>query len=325
MNEPTSINSNETMLCNGRKASFPSSSSPIGTKYIMSSRSRLSFDYDRFKENSTPLATSPPRFDRENQDSPAKMNSASQVLNIPELLELILLSLPGNTTYEEISSSRTILLACTTTRTWYSLIQTSPPIRRRLYLPTCDNSSISDPWYEQSAFPPAQPNPWMPLLLLNQRSWGSSYPFDNSYSAFNLVPSQPKLWTFSFEMSRAQYSRLPPPGAWRNMLAALPPFTDIWYTRCFYELGSGRAPFVTHWDYDAKKPKSQQQYRVHSDQGITLGMIADAMSEMFEKHSNARFVLVESLRIGSKAADDRPITKSHLPGSSAEEREYEWY
>ncbi|WPH04077.1 Hypothetical protein R9X50_00696200 [Acrodontium crateriforme] len=259
------------------------------------------------------------------KDAVIKALEKRGVLNIPELLELVLLSLPGNTIYEEISACRTILLSCTTARTWYSLIQTSPSIRRRLYLPTCDRSSVSNPWSEQSAFPPAQPNPWIPLLLLNQRSWGSSYPFDNSYSAFNLAPSQPKFWTFSFEMSRAQYSRLPPPGAWRDMLAALPPFTDIWYTRCFYELGSGRAPFVTHWDYDAKKPKSQQQYRVHSDQGITLGMIADAMTEMFEKYTNARFVLVESLHAEGKVADDRPAAKAYLPGSSAEEREYAWY
>ncbi|KAK5120163.1 hypothetical protein LTR85_006644 [Meristemomyces frigidus] len=250
-----------------------------------------------------------------------------KVFNIPELLELILLSLPHDTTYEEVNSTRTILLNRTICRTWHSLITFSTPVRKRLYLATTLDTSESKVYQEKSAFPPARPNPWTPHILLNMRSWGTAYPFDNAYSAYNLDPSQPKFWTFNFELSKAQYERLPPAGHWREMLATSPPFTDFWYTRCFYELGSGRAPFVTHLDYDAKLAKTRQRYRVHSPQGVTLGMIVDAISELFDKHSNARFVMIESLRVGgevkTRLEDDRPLVKEYLPGSSAE-RDWGW-
>ena len=131
-----------------------------------------------------------------------------------------------------------------------------------------------------------------------------------------------------------QYGRLPPPGTWRNMLACDPPFTDLWYTRCFYELGSGRAPFVTHVDYNAKLPKSEQKYRKHCANGVTLGDICDAVSELFDKHTNAKFVLVENVRCsGATTLNqdrhdvsellERPKEKLHLPGSSAHV-EYSW-
>lgn len=257
------------------------------------------------------------------------MTAATVVFNLPELLELILLSLPCQTTHEEIASSRTIYLGRTTCRTWNSLIEKSTPIRQRLYLPTCLDIDDAKAFLSISAFPPARPNPWTPHLLLNQRSWGSAYPFNSTYSSFDPSPSRPKLWTYAFEMSRVQYARLPLAGPWREILATSPPFTDFWYTRAFYELGSGRAPFVTHWDYNAKLPKSQQRYRVHCASGITLGMIVDAVGELFEKHPNTRFVMVESLRTRDEAeranpeARERPTTRSYLPGSSAE-RDHGW-
>lgn len=251
----------------------------------------------------------------------------NKVFNIPELLELILLSLPHDTTYEEVNSTRNIYLNRTVCRTWHDLVTHSTPVRQRLYLPTPLDSSDSRAYLEKSAFPPARPNPWTPHLLLSMRSWGTAYPFDNAYSAYNLDPSEPKFWTFSFELSKARYDRLPPAGKWRDMLATSPPFTDFWYTRCFYELGSGRAPFVTHVDYDGKLPKTQQKYRKHCSTGITLGMMVDAISELFVKHPNARFVMLESLRVGGDEhvalKDDRPTTKAYLPGSSAQ-REWGW-
>ena len=252
------------------------------------------------------------------------MNPAQLVFNIPELLELIVLSLPFNNTHQEIGSIRTILQAQSTCRTWQTLIKESTAIRQRVYQSTPVDISDSKSWHEKHAFPPGQPNPWIPHLLLNQRSWGSAYPFDDAYAIFSLQPSQPRFWTFSFEVSRVQYLRFPPAGPWRDMLATSPPFTDLWATRSFYELGSGRAPFVTHIDYNSKLPKHQQKYRVHHPDGITLGAMCNAVSEIFDEYPSARFVMIESVRVQTSdereidLSDDRPTTKSYIPGSSAE-------
>lgn len=256
------------------------------------------------------------------------MNAVTQVFNLPELMELILLSLPSDTTHSEIKTMRTIHISQTASRTWHELIYISTPLRQRLYLPTPADASESRSWMEKSPFPPAQPNPWIPHLLLNQRSWGSAWPFETIYTASlyeGLGPSKPKFWTFSLEISRTQFSRLPQSGEWRRQLVTSPPFTDFWYTRSFYELGSGRAPFVTHLDYNAKKPKQEQKYRVHRPGGVTLGDLVDAYTELFEKHSPAKFVMVESLRCIESLestrinlADDRPTSKMYMPGLSAE-------
>lgn len=258
-----------------------------------------------------------------------RTNSATRVFNIPELLELVLLSLPCETTHTEIVSMRTIHTSRTTTRTWHSLLEHSPLLRHRLYLSTALDKDESKAWLEKSAFPPAGPNPWIPHLLLNQRSWGSAWPFETIYTATlyeGLNPSRPKLWTFSLELSRMQYSRLPSAGAWRELLATSPPFTDFWYTRCFYELGSGRAPFVTHIDYNSKVPKSQQKHRKQCPDGVTLGDLVDAMTHLFEQHSTAKFVMIESVRCDSNSAltDERPTTKSYMPGLSSE-RVHAWH
>ncbi|KAF2478738.1 hypothetical protein BDY17DRAFT_328259 [Neohortaea acidophila] len=258
------------------------------------------------------------------------MNAASQVFHIPELLELILLSLPDDTIHTETRSMRTIHTAQTTSRTWHELLFHSTPLRHKLYLPTPLAIPESHAWLEQSAFPPAQPCPWIPQLLLNQRSWGSAWPFESTYSRSlyeGPKPSKPKHWTFSLELSKAQFGRLPKSGEWRSHLATNPPFTDFWYTRSFYELGSGRAPFVTHLDYNAKVPKSEQKYVVHRPGGVTLGDLVDAYTHLFETHPAAKFILIESLRIlpidEVKLEEDRPTTKMYMPGSSAE-RSLDW-
>jgi hypothetical protein len=256
--------------------------------------------------------------------------AATQVFNLPELLELILLNLSDfDTTHEEIRTIRFIYTSRTVSRTWHTLLNISPPLRQMLNLPNPLATGDAKIYNTKTAFPPARPNPWIPHVLLNQRSWGTAYPFDNSPSVIGISPTEPKYWTFSFEISRAQYDRLPYAGQWRDMLAANPPFTSFWYTRCFYELGSGRAPFVTHLDYDPKLPKARQRYRKEFKEGVTLGMLVDAVRELFGRYPDARFVMVESLRAanttteGAKGEslnleDDRPVTKACLPGSSAE-------
>jgi hypothetical protein len=252
------------------------------------------------------------------------INAATQVFNIPELVELILMALPCDTTHVQLSSMRTIFVARSTSSTWDRLLYSSTLLRQRLYLPTCLDRDCAAIWAEKTAFPPAEPNPWIPFILLNQRSWGSAWPFETYTAALfeGLSPSKPKFWTFSLELSRAQYARLPPAGAWRELLCTKPPFTDFWYTRAFYELGSGRAPFVTHIDYNAKVPKTEQKYRVHCPEGVKLGDIVDAFSHLFGQHPAATFVMIESLRPqtagGAMTVDERPLTRLHYPGSSAE-------
>ena len=215
---------------------------------------------------------------------------------------------------------RTIILARTATRTWHNLLNQSTPIRQKLYLTTPLDASECKDWETQHAFPPARPNTWIPDLLLNQRSWGSAYPFDIASQTLSLEASQPKHWTFFIEISRAQFSRFPSAGSWRNMLASSPPFLDFWYTRCFYELGSGRAPFVTHMDYDPKLPKSRQQYRKHCPEGVKVGDIVDAVRELMERYGDVKFVMVESLRsrVEGELGDDRPTMREYIPGMSAE-------
>lgn len=249
-------------------------------------------------------------------------SAAAQVFSVPELLELILLALPNDTTHQEIGSMRTIHTCQTASRTWRSLVAESAPLRERLYLPTPTAARRSAAaWTPKSVFPPARPNPWIPHLLLSQRSWGSAYPFSDPsplYVSTDDGPSQPRHWTFSLEMSRTQWACLPPAGPWRDMLAADPPFAAFWYTRCFYELGSGRAPFVTHLDYQPGKPKGEQRYCREDSGGITLGMIADAVAGLFERSPRAKFVMVESVRLaeGEGGCVELPREKWFVPGSS---------
>lgn len=107
------------------------------------------------------------------------------------------------------------------------------------------------------------------------------------------------------------------------MLVSDPPVQHFWYTRSFYELGSGRAPFVTHLDYVRSLPKLRQRFRKERREGVTLGMVVDAVGELFEGDREARFVMVESLAAEGAVdegdlSQDRPTTRSYMPGSSAE-------
>ncbi len=249
------------------------------------------------------------------------MNAATRVFLLPELLELILLSLPSETAHAKLASLRLIYTSRTTTRTWHQLIDKSTPLRHWLHLPTWTDPEKAQIWYKKTAFPPAEPNLWIPWLLMNQRNFGNAWPFAASTSALydEIAPSRPRYWTFSLELSRAQFSRLPKACAWRSMLATTPPFTYFWYTRMFYELGSGRAPFVTHADYDAKQPKHRQRFAGHREEGVTLGDVVDAMTELFVSYPSAKFVLLESVRVkpGSDQAE-ASLEKMHYLSSSAE-------
>jgi len=54
--------------------------------------------------------------------------------------------------------------------------------------------------------------------------------------------------------------------------------------------------------------------------------MVDAFAELFERHTTARFVMIESVRSlasEERLADDRPTTKTFMPGLSPE-REYGW-
>ncbi|KAI5368211.1 hypothetical protein Slin14017_G032470 [Septoria linicola] len=261
-------------------------------------------------------------------------NAATQVFHIPEVLELILLALPGSTTHQEIASHRTVLLCRTTSSTWHLLIKTSTLLRQSLYLPTPQALSPNEQdltWHTKHAFPPCTPNSWIPILLLQQRSWGSAWPFELSSLQHDLQPTQPRLWTFSLEVSHRQYRHLATldndnnSTAWRNMLASSSPFTDFWATRTFYELGSGRAPFVQHLDYDTTLPKWKQKYYRHCPEGVTLGDLVDAVKELFEIGDEAgsggtKFVMVESVRApgekqdGAEVIEDRPRERGYVPG-----------
>jgi hypothetical protein len=229
------------------------------------------------------------------------MNAATTVFSIAELLELILLALPSVSTSQELLAIRTILLGRTTTRAWHLLLSRSTRLRQRLYRATpAGLRAAHKDWAVPQCCPPARPNPWIPPLLLQQRGWGALYPFDDVYDRYGVAAAAPRHWTFSVEFSAAQYRRRrrvddAARGSWRDMLAAQPPFLRFWYTRCVYELGSGRAPFVTYVDYEPGRPKSRQRYCVHCAGGVTLGAIWDAVTRLFEEDPGAQFVMVESL------------------------------
>ncbi|KAF2722142.1 hypothetical protein K431DRAFT_222930 [Polychaeton citri CBS 116435] len=257
----------------------------------------------------------------------SRLGTAAQVFAIPELLELILLALPLDKFYEEIESMRLILTSQAVCRTWRNLVIRSTPIRQMLYLPTPCDAKEARIWWDKTSIPPARPNPWIPHVVLNRRSWGSAYPFDNTYSAYNLDPSRPKLWTFALEISRADYERFPTSGdhSWWNMLLAKSPFVCMWYTRALYELGSGRAPFVTYLDYIPNIRKHEQKYVKRRKDGITLGDLVEAVSELFVIDGGIGWVRVESVRQAddetgeTKDPIDRlPATRDLLPIASAQ-------
>jgi hypothetical protein len=230
------------------------------------------------------------------------MNAATTVFSIAELLELILLAFPATSASEELLAIRTILLGRTTTRAWHALLTHSTHLRQRLYQPTpAGLLAAQKTWSVPGCCPPARPNPWIPYLLLHQRGWGAAYPFADVYDRWGVAAAAPRHWTFSVEVSAAQYRRKREeveegsPSSWRAMLASQPPFQRFWYTRCEYELGSGRTPFVTHVDYEPGTPKSRQRYCVNCVGGVTLGDIFDAVEELFDLDPEAQFVMVESL------------------------------
>ena len=93
------------------------------------------------------------------------------------------------------------------------------------------------------------------------------------------------------------------------MIAASIPFKSFWATRCFYELGSRSAPFVTYLDYDPNIPKAKQKWKYECAEGVTLGLIVDAIATLFALDGETRFVMIESL-------DGRAVTEQDKTGIS---------
>ncbi|KAM0711207.1 hypothetical protein Q7P35_001946 [Cladosporium inversicolor] len=163
-------------------------------------------------------------------------SKSANVFAIPELLELILLSLPTTTTQQELSSIRTILAGQTVCNTWRCLARDSTRIRASCYLPTdVPSPSITNntAWDKPSTTPTSiRHNPYISSLLLRGRRWGGAWPFSaNSQISMYGPIGTSQLWSYFFEISRSEFLRFPAaPGPWREMLATDPPFREVWCT-----------------------------------------------------------------------------------------------
>lgn len=165
-----------------------------------------------------------------NENSP----KSADVFAIPELLELILLSLTATTTQQELSSIRTVLAGQTVCNTWRCLVRDSARIRAFCYLPTNVPSSSKPPsaWDEASTTPTSiRHNPYISSLLLRGRRWGGAWPFNGNCRTSMYSPTgEPQLWSYFFEISRSECKRLPAAGPWRDMFATEPSFREVWCT-----------------------------------------------------------------------------------------------
>lgn len=257
---------------------------------------------------------------------------SAHVFAIPELLELILLSLPTTTTQQELSSIQTILVGQTVCNTWRCLVRDSTRIRAFCYLPTnLPSSSITDntAWDEPSTTPTSiRHNPYISSLLLRGRRWGGAWPFSaNSQISMYGPTGTPQLWSFFFEISRSEFLRFPAaPGPWREMLATEPPFRDVWCTvtsqmtgidSLLYDKASARAGareadasdedeeeeeiWTPRMEADFRflgyqHSKGKQKRRRCCEGGFTLGEMVDVVREMFGRDGKAEWVVLESVR-----------------------------
>ena len=258
------------------------------------------------------------------QNNPKSAN----VFAIPELLELILLSLPATTTHQELSSIRTILTGQTLCNTWRCIVRDSARIRAFCYLPTNTPSSpISNngatTWDSPSTNPTSiRHNPYISPLLLRNRRHGGTWPFNgNSKTSMYAPVSTPQLWSYFFEISRSEFLRFPPAGPWREMLATDPPFREVWCTCVSQMTGIDSLIYaaggededsdeedgwedgvwtprmeagVRFWGYQQSKGK--QRMRRYCEGGFTLGAMVDVVGEMFEGDGKAEWVVLESVR-----------------------------
>ncbi|GAB7333158.1 hypothetical protein MBLNU13_g04820t1 [Cladosporium sp. NU13] len=249
---------------------------------------------------------------------------SADVFAIPELLELILLSLPADTTQQERSSIRTILAGQTVCNTWRCLVRDFVRIRTFCYLPTnVLSSSITNnvAWDEKTTTPMAiRHNPYISSLLLRSRRWGGAWPFNGDCRTSLYAPTEaPQLWSYFFEVSRSEYLRFPPAGPWGEMLATEPPFREVWCTYTSQMTGidsllynSSRDALIDDDDEDEviwttkmeaefrfrgyRQSKGKQKMRRYCEGGFTLGAMVDVVREMFERDEKAEWVVLESVR-----------------------------
>ena len=252
-------------------------------------------------------------------------SKSADVFAIPELLEIILLSLPTATTQQELSSIRTILAGQTVCNTWRCLVRDSARIRSFCYLPThVPIFPVSDrtAWDEKSTTPATiRHNPFISSLLLRGRRWGGAWPFSGTSQTSIYGPTEaPQSWSYFFEVSRSEFLRFPPAGPWREMFATEPPFREVWCTymsqmtgidSLLYNSSSSQDALADDDDDEAiwttrmeaefrvrgyRHSKGKQKTRRYCEGGFTLGAMVDVVREMFEGDEKAEWVVLESVR-----------------------------
>lgn len=143
--------------------------------------------------------------------TPEDMNAATRLFNLPELLEMILLSMPRKDDQEKLEAMRMILTARTTTSTWHSLLEYSTPLRRILCLPAAPGFRAITAQSETCEI-----SRWLRWLLDCQATQGVWYSSNDS----NFIPSVSKIRVFSFILSRDRWAHMPATGNWRKTLAS---------------------------------------------------------------------------------------------------------
>jgi hypothetical protein len=247
----------------------------------------------------------------------------ADVFAIPELLELILLSLPTTTCQLELSSIRTIIGGQTVCNTWHSLVKDSARIRSFCYLPTHVLSSPESDLAmgEKSTTPEMiRHNPYISSLLLRGRRWGGIWPFSGNFDTSMYGPTTPQRWSYFFEVSKSEFMRFPAAGAWRDMLITDPPFREIWCTHTSQMTGidsllynSSRCTQESAGDDNEEETwtagleavfrfagyryqKRRQKTRRYCEGGFTLGAMVDVVEDMFGRDARAEWVVLESVR-----------------------------
>jgi hypothetical protein len=255
------------------------------------------------------------------------MGKAAEVFAIPELLELILLSLPVTTAQQELSSIRTSITGQAVCNTWHCLVRESTRIQSLCYLPAhvspSSSSALPSAWEIRSTTPPLiRHNPFICSLLLRGRRWGGAWPFNGDCvsSLYGPTPRQ-QLWSFFFEISRSEFTRLPAAGPWRDMLATDPLFRETWCTRTSQMTGIDSLLYKSSRDVQELAaaegndermwtPKMEAESRLKGyqmargrqlrrdcrEKGFTLGDVVDVLGEVFESNPDMEWVVLESVR-----------------------------
>jgi hypothetical protein len=255
------------------------------------------------------------------------MSKSAEVFAIPELLELILLSLPVTTAQQELSSIRTIIACQVVCNTWRCLVRDSARIQAFCYLPkqVFPPSSSSSPsiWNIKSTTPPQiRHNPFICFLLLRGRRAGGAWPFNGDCvsSLYGPTPVR-QLWSFFFEISKSEFMRLPAAGPWQDMLATDPPFRETWCTRTSQMTGIDSLLYKSSRDVQELAaadgndermwtPKMEAESRLKGyqmakgrqirrdcrEKGFTLSDVVDVLGEVFESNPDTEWVVLESVR-----------------------------